>query len=112
MPLEYAHFEHMGLSPQAIDAYAWRLREFSKRYQVPVVDFADLGEDPQFFADHFGHPSAKGWIYMDRALDDFYHGRSSPERGGLPVPEGTSSNPPADRPRLPRSGPSSGTPGT
>ncbi|HSI15950.1 MAG TPA: D-alanyl-lipoteichoic acid biosynthesis protein DltD [Chthoniobacter sp.] len=112
MPLEYAHFERMGLSPQAIDAYAWRLREFSKRYQVPVVDFADLGEDPQFFADHFCHPSAKGWIYMDRALDDFYHGRPSRERAGPSDPEETSSNPPTDRPRLPRSGPWSGTPGT
>lgn len=112
MPLEYAHFERMGLSAQAVDAYAWRLREFSQRYQVPVVDFADLGEDSQFFADHFGHPSAKGWVYMNRALDDFYHGRPPHERAGLPVPEDTSSNPPTDRPRLPRSGPWSGTPGT
>lgn len=116
MPLEYAHFERMGLSPQAIDAYAWRLREFSQRYQVPVVDFADLGEDPQFFADHFGHPSAKGWIYMDRALDDFYHGRPMEGGDAFPVsgetPAGPSSNPPTDRPRPLRSGPWSGTPGT
>lgn len=109
MPLEYAHFERMGLSPPCIDAYAWRLREFARRYQVPVVDFVELGEDPQFFADHFGHPSAKGWIYMDRALDDFYHGRPL---GEWPAPPETSSNLPTDRPRPLRSGPWSGTPGT
>jgi len=116
MPLEYAHFERMGLSPECIDAYAWRLRTFSQRYQVPVVDFADLGEDPQFFADHFGHPSAKGWIYFDRALDDFYHGRPIHRRTSSPVDgdalPGTTSNPPIDRPRPLRSGPSSEIPGT
>ncbi|MEI9895369.1 MAG: D-alanyl-lipoteichoic acid biosynthesis protein DltD [Chthoniobacter sp.] len=110
MPLEYAHFERMGLSPQCIDAYAWRLRAFAQRYHVPVVDFAELGEDPQFFADHYGHPSAKGWIYMDRALDDFYHGRLLRQQAS----ENTPSNPRIDRPR-PRplqSGPWSVTPGT
>ena len=116
MPLEYAHFERMGLSPQCIDAYAWRLRDFSQRYHVPVVDFAELGEDPQFFADHFGHPSAKGWIYMDRALDDFYHDRPQHEWIAPPVPGETPpetfSNPRTDRPRLLPSGPWSETPGT
>jgi D-alanine transfer protein len=116
MPLEYAHFERIGLSPQCIDAYAWRLREFSQRYQVLVVDFAELGEDPQFFADHFGHPSAKGWIYMNRALDDFYHGRLQHKWIAPPIPgetpPGTFSNPRTDRPRLLPSGPWSETPGT
>jgi D-alanine transfer protein len=89
MPMEYEHFERMGISAQAIDAYALRLRALADRYQVPIVDFADLGEDPRFFADHFGHPSAKGWIYFDRALDDFFHGRLV--RGREPSPPGEKS---------------------
>lgn len=116
MPIEYGHFERMGLSPQCIDTYAWRLHAFAQRYQVPVVDFADLGEDSLFFADHFGHPSAKGWIYFDQALDDFYHGRpvrqhtsSSADKDTLP---GTPSSPLIDRPRPPQSGPWSVIPGT
>lgn len=114
MPIEYAHFERMGISPPCIDAYAWRLRAFAQRYQVPVVDFADLGEDPQFFADHFGHPSAKGWIYFDQTLDDFYHGRplrqpASAEEKALPD---RPSNPLIDRPRPRPSGPWSAIPGT
>ncbi|EDY19221.1 D-alanine transfer protein-like protein [Chthoniobacter flavus Ellin428] len=84
IPIEYAHFEHMGVSANAIDAYAWRLNEFAQRYQIPVVDFADFGDDPRFFADHFGHPSGAGWLYIDRALDDFYHGRPSRQRTTLP----------------------------
>ena len=114
MPIEYAHFERMGISPQSIDAYASRLHEFAQRAGVPVVDFADMGEDPRFFADHFGHPSAKGWIYFDQALDDFYHGRplrqsASAEGKTLPA---TPSNPLIDRPRPPQSGPWSAIPGT
>lgn len=117
IPVEYAHFERMGISPQSIDAYAWRLNDFAKRYQIPVVDFADLGEDPQFFADHFGHPSGKGWIYINQALDDFFHGHPVRQRPILPgdeemLPGGMISSPLTGRPRLLPSGPWSGTPGT
>jgi hypothetical protein len=113
MPMEYAHFERMGISPQTVDAYAWRLNDFAKRYQVPVVDFADLGEDPQFFADHFGHPSAKGWIYFNHALDDFYHGHPPRQRAPLPGDkEAPPSSPLTGRPPLPPSGPWSAIPGT
>jgi D-alanine transfer protein len=90
MPMEDAHFERMGISPEYRAAYSERLHEFASVHSVPVVDFADHGADPKFFADHYGHPSAKGWIYFDRALDDFFHGRlgredgsSLPERKGL-----------------------------
>ena len=80
MPIEYEHFERMGIAPQSIDAYAWQLHDFAARYQVPVADFVDFSDDPRFFADHFGHPSALGWVYLDRALDDFFHGRPLRER--------------------------------
>ena len=113
MPIEYAHFERMGISPECIDAYAWRLRDFARRYEVPVVDFVELGEQPRFFADHFGHPSAEGWIHMDRALDDFFHGR--PVYQSLPGAEGhppALSTPPGALPPLRPSGPWSAIPGT
>ncbi len=116
MPIESAHFERMGISPQTIAAYAGRLREFARRYDVPVADFSDFSDDPRFFADHFGHPSAAGWVYFDEALDDFFHSR--PLRQNEPVipvqnrlPASTN-NPRTGRPRLPLSGPSSAIPGT
>ena len=110
MPIEYAHFERMGISPQSIDAYASRLHEFAQRAGVPVADFADMGEDPRFFADHFGHPSAAGWLYLDRAVDDFFHKR--PLRQDEPELPPATSNLPTDRPRPPRSGPGSAIPET
>jgi D-alanine transfer protein len=90
MPMEDAHFERMGISPEYRAAYSERLHAFAGLHNVPVVDFPDHGRDSRFFADHYGHPSAKGWIYFDRALDDFFHdrlgredGSTSPEVKGL-----------------------------
>jgi poly-D-alanine transfer protein DltD len=30
-------------------------------------------EDPDFLVDHHDHLSAKGWMYYNRALDEFFH---------------------------------------
>ncbi|MEI9895633.1 MAG: hypothetical protein WDN28_17525 [Chthoniobacter sp.] len=30
-------------------------------------------DDTAFFADHYDHLSARGWLYMDRVLDLYYH---------------------------------------
>ena len=87
MPIEDAHLERMGISPLCRAAYSEKLHAFASTHDVPVVDFLDHGNDPEFFADHFGHPSAKGWLYFNRALDDFFHGR--------PMREGDSSPPDA-----------------
>jgi len=93
MPMETAHFQRMGISPRIVDAYTMRLREFARRYDVPVADFLEFSGDPRFFADHFGHPSALGWVYLNRVLDDFFHGRplrqeapALPARNAPPAP--------------------------
>jgi D-alanine transfer protein len=87
MPMEDAHFERMGISPEFRAAYSERLHAFASLHDVPVVDFLDHASDSRFFADHYGHPSAKGWIYFDRVLDDFYHGRLTKENASS-QPEG------------------------
>jgi D-alanine transfer protein len=73
IPIERRHFEEMGLSTASIDAYDHRLLALAARYRMPLADFADHGDDGKFFADHHDHLSAKGWMYLDKALDDFYH---------------------------------------
>jgi D-alanine transfer protein len=75
MPMEEAHFARMGVSPASLETYPACLHRLAARYHVPVADFAGHSSDPLFFADHYGHPSAKGWAYFNRALDDFFHGR-------------------------------------
>jgi D-alanine transfer protein len=73
IPIERRHFEEMGITPGSIEAYEQRLTALAAQYRVPLADFADHEDDGKFFADHHDHLSAKGWMYFDKALDDFFH---------------------------------------
>jgi D-alanine transfer protein len=100
MPMEDAHFERMGISSECRTAYSEKLHAFARMHGVPVADFADHSRDPRFFADHYGHPSAKGWIYFDQAMDDFYHGRLSREDESSPEGKRLSTSDSPEDPRL------------
>ena len=63
-----------GNTPAARRVYYERLERTGQAAGFAVRDFAEDEEDRTFFNDA-GHPSAKGWIFYDRALDEFYHGR-------------------------------------
>jgi poly-D-alanine transfer protein DltD len=67
--------------------------------KVPWLDFRADEEDPYFLTDPGLHLSARGWVFADRALDMFWHGRSSAEiRSALSTlaEEAPSGSPPAD----------------
>ena len=63
-----------GNTPDARRAYYRQLDEVVHHAGFPVRNFSEHEEDRTFFSDS-GHPSAKAWVYYDKALDDFYHGR-------------------------------------
>ena len=75
MPVEDIRLEAGGLSPAARNVFAERLHGLAKTYNFPLLAFREHENDPGFLSDFFDHLSAKGWIYYDRALDDFYHDR-------------------------------------
>ena len=77
MPMHAADLESSGVSPKARAAYPERIRTAIDRYHVPFVYFQQHEEDPGFFQDQFDHLGAKGWVYYDKMLDDFFHGRMS-----------------------------------
>jgi len=56
-----------------VEVYNQRLNALAEQYDVPVADFADHEEDSKFFADHHDHLTTRGWIYLDKAIDDFFH---------------------------------------
>ncbi|MDD5198661.1 MAG: D-alanyl-lipoteichoic acid biosynthesis protein DltD [Terrimicrobiaceae bacterium] len=72
-PINARYFRALGTSPTAWQDYYGEVHKFAQKFGFPVVDFKSHQEDPEFFG--FADPNPKGWIYINRAADAFYHGR-------------------------------------
>jgi D-alanine transfer protein len=75
MPIAGDLYDRNGVSHSAREDYYIKLRALVQRYHFRLVEFEGHDEDPAFLYLHKSHLTAKGWIYYDRALDDFFHGR-------------------------------------
>jgi len=73
IPIDYPYYESVGVTQESLDQYLAHLHALAARYDVALVDFAEHEDDLAFFADHNDHLSARGWLYMDHALDLYYH---------------------------------------
>lgn len=71
-PINGTRFDRAGVSAAVRRAYYDRLQALADAHGVPLADFADHDDDPDFLID-FSHLTSKGWIYYARALDAFYH---------------------------------------
>jgi D-alanine transfer protein len=61
-----------GVSPSAREVYYERMREVAQRYHFPVIEFEQHDADPAFLIAHREHPTPRGWMVYNRALDDFF----------------------------------------
>ncbi len=75
MPVEDIRLEVYGVSPDARSAYIQRLSALAQQYGFPLLDFHEYQNDPAFLVDFLDHLSGSGWLYYNKALDDFFHGR-------------------------------------
>jgi D-alanine transfer protein len=75
MPIAGDFYDRQGISRSAREKFYAKLRALVQQYHFPLVEFEEHDEDPAFLYFHKSHLTAKGWIYYDRALDDFFHGR-------------------------------------
>ena len=75
MPISGNFYDDAGISRWAREDYYTKLRALVQRYHFPLVEFKGHDEDPAFLIRHESHLTAKGWMYYNRALDDFFHGR-------------------------------------
>lgn len=76
MPIAGDVYDQKGISHSAREDFYVKLRALAQRYHFPLVDFEEHDEDPGFLYHHQSHLTPKGWIYYNRALDDFFHGRA------------------------------------
>jgi D-alanine transfer protein len=61
-----------GVSRSAREVYYDRMRELAQRYRFPVIEFEQHDADPAFLIAHREHPTPRGWMVYNRALDDFF----------------------------------------
>jgi len=75
VPLGGNGLEAHGVSRAAREHYYQHLRDVCAPYGWPLVDFAEHDMDPGFLIKGTSHYTAKGWLYVNWTLDDFYHER-------------------------------------
>ena len=61
-----------GVSWSAREVYYERMRELAQRYHFPVIEFEQHDADPRFLIARREHPTPRGWMAYNRALDDFF----------------------------------------
>jgi len=61
-----------GVSRSAREVYYERMRELAQQYHFPVIDFEQHDADPSFLIARREHPTPRGWMAYNRALDDFF----------------------------------------
>ena len=62
-----------GVSRSARHVYYDKMRELARRYHFPLIEFEDHDADPDFLIAHREHPTPKGWMYYNKALNNFFH---------------------------------------
>ena len=77
-PMNVHLWEALGVSEQAQNIYYSKLNKIVNRYYMPLVDYQQYGTDIYFSIDQSSHTSGYGWVYVDEALDNFFHGRIEP----------------------------------
>jgi D-alanine transfer protein len=88
MPLNGSYFDQYGVTRPYRDVFYNKIRALAEKYGAPLIDFKSHDYDEAFSFGHHDHLSLKGWLYFDRALDDFFHGRpvSDAERQAIVTP--------------------------
>ncbi|MEO7319210.1 MAG: D-alanyl-lipoteichoic acid biosynthesis protein DltD [Chthoniobacteraceae bacterium] len=75
MPLEDARLEVSGLGAENRLAFLQRLQSMAGEFKYPLLLFREHEKDPAFLFDFQDHLSGEGWLYYNKALDDFFHDR-------------------------------------
>jgi D-alanine transfer protein len=75
IPIDGGYFDRFGVGRGFRDLYYKRIRELAQVHGVPIVEFEGHDLDEDFLAGHHDHLTDKGWLYFDKAIDDFFHDR-------------------------------------
>ncbi|MHB8073887.1 D-alanyl-lipoteichoic acid biosynthesis protein DltD [Desulfosporosinus fructosivorans] len=72
VPVNGAWYDYTGFPVKERNAYYARIEKMVRDKGFQVANFGDHEHDPYFLQDIM-HLGWKGWVYVDEALDQFYH---------------------------------------
>jgi D-alanine transfer protein len=72
-PFNGAFWDSQGVTINDRNVYYDKLHSMLEPYKIQLIDFKDHDEDRYFNVDSSSHTSPKGWVYVDQALDAYYH---------------------------------------
>ncbi len=78
IPIPVQFSSRRVITPETRAYYYSPVESMCRERGFPVVTFADHDRDADFSVGNTGHPTAKGWLYIDHVLDEFFHGRIAP----------------------------------
>jgi hypothetical protein len=84
IPMDGTFYDKHKVGRSTRDHYYVRLREICEKRGVPVEEFLDHDRDPGFIVGSTSHPTKKGWLYINKVLDAFFHDRYQPSAEAKP----------------------------
>ncbi|MEI6536754.1 MAG: D-alanyl-lipoteichoic acid biosynthesis protein DltD, partial [Verrucomicrobiaceae bacterium] len=75
VPIGGTGYDRRGVSRVARDGFYHRFESLCAKHGYRAVTFSDHDLDDGFTIPRSSHFTPKGWLYVDRVLDDFYHDR-------------------------------------
>jgi D-alanine transfer protein len=73
IPMNGIYMDQVGAPAESREPFYSRLEQICRKRKVALVDFREHEYDPKFFLDTHDHLSPKGWLHIDRTLDEFFH---------------------------------------
>lgn len=79
IPLPGLWYDEIGIPVEARNHYYQKYMSVVAQANVPALDMRANDQDRFFLHDTGAHFSPRGWIYANRAIDMFWHGRTMGE---------------------------------
>ncbi len=72
-PMHAPYYAATGVSNATLQEYQTTLKNIADEHHIPLVDFNEHKNNINFSVDPKSHPGPVGWVYINQALDAFYH---------------------------------------
>lgn len=73
MPIHNDILTSQGIDKETYNEYEKQLKQITSKYNFNAIYFKEFEEDTTFFIDNNDHLSAKGWLYYNQAICNYFY---------------------------------------